>query len=303
MPELPDIVGYLHALRPRIGGSALRRMRIVSPFVLRTFEPPVEALESHRVAGIDRLGKRFVFSFGETAPLLVVHLMIGGRWRWFDAGVKPGGVAKITLAALEFDTGMLVLTEAAKMKRASMHVVASPADLGPLQRGGVDVLMCDEATFAATLRRENHTLKRSLTDPRLFDGIGNAYSDEILHAAGLSPVMLTSRISDAQIAQLRVAARSILSEWIDRLSMQYARKFPGAGEVTAFRPEFAVHGKFEQPCPRCGTAVQRIRYADNETNYCPRCQTGGKLLADRSLSRLLKQDWPATIDELESGTA
>ncbi|MFN0136454.1 MAG: Fpg/Nei family DNA glycosylase, partial [Phycisphaerae bacterium] len=302
MPELPDILAYVHALRPRIVGRTLEKVRIVSPFLLRTFDPPIESLEGRVVAAVDRLGKRFVFEFATDPPLFaVVHLMIAGRWRWFDVGAKPGGVSGITQASFHFDVGTLVLTEAGTTKRAMLHVVSGRDALRSHNPGGADIFAISPVELAALLRRENHTLKRSLTDPRLLDGIGNAYSDEILHAAKLSPVMLTSRISDDEIGRLHAAAQRVLSHWTAELSRRFGRKFPGAGEITAFRPEFAVHGKYEQPCPVCATAVQRIRYAENETNYCPRCQTDGKLLADRSLSRLLKQDWPRTIDELERG--
>jgi len=231
---------------------------------------------------------------------LVIHLMVAGRFRW-DARTAARPPGKIALASFDFDSGTLHLVESSPKKRASIHVIRGSAALSHMNPGGIDVLRSSIDDFARQLRRENHTLKRSLTDPHVFDGIGNAYSDEILHAAGLSPVKLTSKLSDAEIRRLHDAARTTLRVWIDRLQGEFAGKFPGAGDVTAFRPDFAVHGKFGKPCPACGTAVQRIRYAENETNYCPRCQTDGKLLADRSLSRLLKNDWPRSIEELETG--
>ena len=298
MPELPDVELYLAALRPRVVDKVLNRVRVASPFVLRTFDPPVDALEGRPVERLGRLGKRIVFAFDEEL-YLVVHLMIAGRFRWDDkVGAKPPG--KIGLAALEFDHGTLLLVESSPKKRASIHVVRGAAELAQHDPGGIDVLSCTVDEFAVKLRAGNHTLKRALTDPRLFDGIGNAYSDEILHAAKLSPVRLTSKLTDEEVARLHDATRATLTTWIARLRERFADRFPGPGDVTAFRPEFAVHGKFDQPCPVCGTAVQRIRYAENETNYCPRCQTDGKLLADRSLSRLLKKDWPKSIDEWES---
>jgi formamidopyrimidine-DNA glycosylase len=297
MPELPDISLYLHALQPRVVGKELQSARIVSPFVLRTVDPAVEECEGRTVLRLRRLGKRIVFEFDDEL-FIVVHLMIAGRFRWDDKSPSktPG---KIGLASFVFDSGTLHLVESSPKKRASIHVVRGIVALAALDPGGVDVRSCTLEEFSARLRRENHTVKRSLTDPRLFDGIGNAYSDEILHAAKLSPVKLTQKLSDDEIARLFEATRSTLSLWIERLKNEFGTRFPGAGDVTAFRPDFAVHGKYDQPCPVCGTKVQRIRYADNETNYCPRCQTDGKLLADRSLSRLLKKDWPRSIDELE----
>ena len=302
MPELPDILLYLHALASRVVGQPVDQVRIVSPFVLRTFEPPVEELEGRTVARLDRVGKRIVFEFdrrqGESEPLfLVVHLMIAGRFRWDPkAGAKTPG--KVGLASVVFPTGTLHVVESSPQKRASIHLVRGAQALAGMNPGGLDTLSIDVETFASQLRRENHTVKRSLTDPRLFDGIGNAYSDEILHAARLSPVKLTQRLTDEDVARLYHATRAALSFWTARLRDQFAGKFPGPGDVTAFRPDFAVHGRFGKPCPACGTPVQRIRYAENETNYCPRCQTDGKLLADRSLSRLLKDDWPRSIDDL-----
>lgn len=297
MPELPDIELYLHTIRLRVLDQALESTRIISPFVLRTVDPPVDALEGKPVRAVSRLGKRIVFEFDDEL-FLVVHLMIAGRFRWNDnpSAKAPG---KISLASMRFPRGVLHLVEPSQKKRAGMWVVAGRASLAHHDPGGVNVLTCPLADFASRLRAGNHTIKRVLTDPRVFDGIGNAYSDEILHAAKLSPVILTSRMSDEQISALLTAAREVLSHWIETLRFECSRKFPRPGDVTAFRPEFAVHGKFGKPCPACGTLVQRIRFADSETNYCPRCQTGGKLLADRSLSRLLKKDWPGTIDELE----
>jgi formamidopyrimidine-DNA glycosylase len=305
VPELPDVLLYLHALGPRVIGKTVRKVQVTSPFVLRTFDPPVDALELRTITRLDRIGKRIVFAFEDAAdaPLyLVVHLMIAGRFRWAEkAGARPPG--KIGLASLTFDHGTLLLVESSPKKRAAVHVVAGRDALRQLDPGGIDVLGSTAADFRAKLWLENHTLKRSLTDPRLFDGIGGAYADEILHAAQLSPVKLTRRLSDEEADRLHAAAVRVLSEWTDRLRGEFGDRFPGPGDVTAFRPGFAVHGKFNQPCPACGTAVQRIRYAETETDYCPRCQTGGKVLADRSLSRLLKDDWPATADELEARAA
>lgn len=298
MPELPDIQLYLHALDSRVVGKVLQRVRIASPFVLRTFDPPIEAIEGKTIERLDRLGKRIVFCFPDEL-FLVVHLMIAGRLRWDEKiGAKPP--KKIALASFEFAHGTLLLVESSPKKRASLHVVRGKPNLAQHNPGGIDVLTCSLDEFAGRLRAENHTIKRSLTDPHVCDGIGNAYSDEILHSAKLSPVKLTSKLSDAEIARLLDATRSTLTTWIARLRDQFAERFPGPGDVTAFRPEFAVHGKFGQPCLVCGTTVQRIRYADNETNYCPRCQTNGKVLADRSLSRLLKNNWPRSIQQWEA---
>jgi formamidopyrimidine-DNA glycosylase len=294
MPELPDIASYLVALRREIAGKQLLRITIKSPFVLRTVEPDIFSLEGASVLDLSRIGKRIVWHFaGER--FLVFHLMIAGRFHWRKPGVKPSG--KNDLAAFAFDGGTLMLTEASQKKRASLHVVQGAAALTQFDRGGLEPLECSQGEFIHALRRENHTLKRSLADPRLFSGIGNAYSDEILLAAQLSPVTLTSRLTDEQAARLFAATQGVLRQWIERLSAEAARRFPE--KVTAFREEMAVHGKHGQPCPVCGTTVQRIVYAENECNYCPRCQTSGKLLADRSLSRLLKDDWPKTIDEWE----
>lgn len=296
MPELPDITIYVEALRERVVGSRLLRSRIVSPFFLRSYEPPVESLIDRRVNEIGRLGKRIVFRF-EGDCFAVFHLMIAGRFRW-DTGAKaPPG--KIGLAAFEFESGTLLVTEASGKKRASLTLLEGEAALSAIYRGGVEPLEATFEEFADALRRENHTLKRSLTDPRLFSGIGNAYSDEILHAARMAPTRLTTKMSDEEIARLRDATRDTLLGWTQRLREQFAGRFPGPGEITAFRDGFAVHGKFDQPCPVCAAPVQRIRYADNETNYCPGCQTEGRILADRSLSRLLREDWPRTLEELE----
>lgn len=293
MPELPDITVYIEALEARVVGQVLDRVRIAKPFLLRSVDPPITAAHGRRVTGVRRLGKRIALEL-EDDLFLVIHLMIAGRLRWVEAGTKVPG--KIGLAAFDFSSGTLILTEAGSKRRASLWLVRGEDSLAQFKRGGLEVLDATLAEFAERLIRENHTLKRSLTDPRLFSGIGNAYSDEILHRAKLSPVKHTRRLTEAEIQTLYDATRSILVEWTDRLRSESAGDFPG--KVTAFRDEMAVHGKFGKPCPVCGTPVQRIRYADNETNYCPRCQTDGKLLADRALSRLLKQDWPRSIDEL-----
>ena len=292
MPELPDITVYVEALTRRIVGETLREVRIGSPFLLRTVEPPIDAAIGRAVRTVERIGKRIVIGLDDDL-FFVLHLMIAGRLHWKPANAKRG---KAALAEFMFDTGSLTLTEAGTKKRASLHLVRGRGALAEFARGGLEVLDAPLAEFAARLRGENHTVKRSLTDPRLFSGIGNAYSDEILHRARLSPVKLTSRLTDVEIATLFDATKTTLIEWTDRLRAESADSFPE--KVTAFRPEMAVHGKFGEPCPVCGTPVQRIRYADNETNYCARCQTEGKLLADRGLSRLLKQDWPRSIDEL-----
>ncbi len=291
MPELPDVTVYVEALAARVQGQELTAVRVASPFVVRTFDPPLGAAAGKRVLAVRRLGKRIVFELSD-GLFLVIHLMIAGRFKWLDAGAKIPG--KLGLAALDFASGTLLLTEAASKKRASIHLARS---LDEFRRGGVEPLEVSLAQFEAALRSENHTLKRSLTDPRLFSGIGNAYSDEILHRAKLSPAQLTQKLPAEDARRLYEATRAVLVEWTDRLRAEADGKFPG--KVTAFRKEMNVHGKFREPCPVCGTAVQRIAYADNETNYCPRCQTGGKLLSDRSLSRLLHDDWPKTIEELE----
>jgi formamidopyrimidine-DNA glycosylase len=295
VPELPDLTVYVESLQRRIVDHRLLRMRIVSPSVLKTVDPPWREAEGRAVHGVRRLGKRIVVELqGEL--FLAIHLMKLGRLRW--DGAKPGG--KILHATLEFDSGTLHLVEIGPKKRASLHVVRGETSLRGLDAGGIEPLQCDQREFATALRRENHTLKRSLTDPRLVAGIGNAYSDEILHSARLSPVALTSRIGDDEIARLFAATREVLQRWTDRLREQTGAGFPD--KVTAFRDGMAVHGRFREPCPDCGTAVARIVYADREVNYCPRCQTGGKLLADRALSRLLGEDWPRTVEELEAKT-
>ena len=294
MPELPDILLYLSALRPRVVGRTIEKIRLASPFLLRSIDPPLSAAEGRRVTGLSRLGKRVVFEL-EGEVFLVFHLMIAGRFRWKARGAKIPG--KVGLLALDFQDGTLVLTEAGTKRQASLHVVAGRAALAGHDPGGVDVLEADLATFAAALQRDNHTLKRALTDPHIFSGIGNAYSDEILHAARLSPFKQTQALSDEEGQRLRDATQRTLAMWIERLQREAGEQFPE--KVTAFRPEMAVHGRYGQPCPACGSPVQRVVYASNEANYCATCQTGGRLLADRSLSRLLKDDWPRTLDELE----
>jgi formamidopyrimidine-DNA glycosylase len=281
VPELPDIVTYLRALEPRIVGQPLEALRLASPFVLRSVDPPVREVAGKRVLGLSRIGKRIGMELDDEL-FVVVHLMVSGRFQWKKRGDKVPG--KVGLGAFDFPTGSLVFTEASTKKRASIHLVRGRAALAAFSRGGVELLEVDLPTFTEALQRERHTLTRALTDPRLFSGIGNAYSDEILHAAQLSPVMRTDRLDAAQIARLYETTRRVLMEWTDRLSKEAEHEFPT--KVTAFRPEMAVHGKFDQPCPVCSTKVQRIVYAENESNYCPRCQTGGKLLADRSLSRV-----------------
>lgn len=294
MPELPDITSYLVALRPRILGQRLEKIQVRSPFLVRTVEPDLFSLQGETVLDLSRIGKRIVWHFsGER--FLVFHLMIAGRFYWKKTGARPGG--KNDLAAFEFSGGTLMLTEASQKKRAALHIVVGAAALAAFHRGGIEPLDCSLAEFAAALARENHTLKRALADPRLFSGIGNAYSDEILFAAKVSPVTLTTRLTAGEIGRLFAATQDVLRDWTDRLNAEAAEGFPE--KVTAFRTGMAVHGRFGKPCPQCGTAIQRIVYAENECNYCPRCQTGGKLLADRSLSRLLKDDWPRTIDEWE----
>lgn len=294
MPELPDIVSYLTAMRPIVVDQPLERITVRSPFLVRTVEPDLFALEGQVVSNLSRIGKRIIWHF-DSEVFIVFHLMVAGRFHLKKRGARPSG--KNDLAAFEFPAGTLMLTEASQKKRASLHVIRGRQALKAIDRGGLEVLGCSLADFRAALQRENHTLKRALADPRLFSGIGNAYSDEILHAARLSPVVLTSRLDDDEIARLHEATQSVLSKWTSQLEAQAAGSFPE--KVTAFRPGMAVHGRYRKPCPVCGTAIQRIVYAENETNYCPRCQTGGKLLADRSLSRLLKDDWPRTIDEWE----
>ena len=294
MPELPDIQVYLEALDSRVKGRTLTRVRIASPFLLRTVDPPVEAAVGKRLRSLRRMGKRIVFGF-EGELFFVVHLMIAGRLHWAEAGGKPN--AKIGLASFDFDPGTLDLTEAGTRKRASLHVLLGEAALRALDPGGLEVFGSTPAQFREALKRESHTLKRSLTDPALFSGIGNAYSDEILHRAKLSPLANSRNLGDEEIRRLHEATLEILREAIARIRKEAPGEFPEG--VTAFRAWHAVHGRFKKSCPVCGAPIQRIRYAENETNYCPRCQTGGKVLADRSLSRLLKDDWPRTVDELE----
>ena len=293
MPELPDITVYLAALQRRIIGQRLLRIRVASPFLVRTFEPTLETAEGKEVRELRRLGKRIAIGL-EGELWLVLHLMIAGRLHWKPAGAKLAG--KYSLAAFDFPDGTLLLTEAGSKRRAALYVVQGEAALGEHIPDGLEVLKAPVEEFHRWLTKENHTLKRALTDPRLFSGIGNAYSDEILHRARLSPISLTQKLSRDEVERLYAATQTVLEEWINRLGEEAGEQFPE--HVTAFRPEMAVHGRFGQPCPACGAPVQRIRYADNETNYCPRCQTGGKILADRSLSRLLKDDWPRSLDDL-----
>ncbi len=298
MPELPDVELYLHALRPRIIGQHLERVRIAGPFLLRSVEPSIRDVEGRVVTAVSRLGKRIVWHM-DNDLCVVIHLMIAGRFRWKPKGAAVPG--RVGLAAFDFPLGTLILTEAGSKRRASLHVVRGEAGLAALNPGGLDVLTATVAEMTRVLTSENHTLKRALTDPHLFDGIGNAYSDEILHAAGLSPMTLTSRLDADAIARLHAAATRTLIMWRDRLIAAAGDTFPE--KVTAFREGMAVHGRFGLPCPVCQTPVQRIRYAANEVNYCPACQTGGKLLADRALSRLLKDDWPRSFEELEQHMA
>jgi formamidopyrimidine-DNA glycosylase len=296
MPELPDVLLYLHALAPRVVGRCLDRVRLTSPFLLRSVNPPLHAAEGRAAVALRRVGKRVVFEL-EGGLFLVFHLMIAGRFRWRDRGAPVP--KKLGLAALDFETGTLLVTEAGTRKRASLHLVDGDAALARHDPGGLEVLEADPESFARTLRSANHTLKRALTDPRLFSGIGNAYSDEILHAARLSPLRLTTQLTNEETRRLHAAAHETLRVWIGRLQEEAGDAFPE--KVTAFREGMAVHGRFGRPCPRCGAPVQRIVYATNEANYCARCQTGGRLLADRSLSRLLKGDWPRRLEDLEEG--
>ena len=295
MPELPDILAYLEALQPRVVGQPLERVRIGNPFVVRTPDPPIHAVEGRRVIGLRRLGKRIVL-VSEADLFVVVHLMIAGRLRWRERGAAMPG--RLGLAAFDFPDGTLLLTEAGSKRQASIHVVAGEASLAEHDRGGLEVLDADLPSFADRLLAENHTLKRALTDPHVFSGIGNAYSDEILHAAKLSPTKLTSTLRDEEVRRLYEATQDTLRSWIDRLREEAAREFPE--KVTAFREGMAVHGRYGKPCPACGSPVQRIVYARNESNYCASCQTGGRLLSDRALSRLLREDWPKTLDALEA---
>ncbi|TMG80248.1 MAG: formamidopyrimidine-DNA glycosylase [Betaproteobacteria bacterium] len=291
MPELPDVTVYVEALDARVRGKRLERVKLLNPFILRTAVPPIGEAEGRRVSGVGRIGKRIVLALD--GPLyLVLHLMIAGRLRWLEAKQKPPG--RIALALLEFENGTLAFTEAGTKRRASLHLLSTLEGVDP---GGAEVLAIDQAEFASRLRRENHTLKRALTDPRLFAGIGNAYSDEILHRARLSPIAMTAKLTDEEAERLYQATRTTLEHWTQRLRLEAAGGFPE--KVTAFRDGMAVHGRYGKPCPACGAPIQRIVFAENETNYCARCQTGGKILADRALSRLLKKSWPRSIDELQ----
>ncbi|PTY02100.1 formamidopyrimidine-DNA glycosylase [Opitutaceae bacterium EW11] len=290
MPELPDIVCYLEALDRRIVGDRIKRVSIANPFVLRTAVPPIDAVTGLAVVALRRIGKRIVLGF-EKDYWLVIHLMVAGRLHWSSNGSKAP--RSLRLADFEFSRGVLTLTEAGTKKRASIHLVQGETNLSAMDPGGIDVFACTDGEFSARLTERNATLKRALTDPHLFSGIGNAYSDEILHHARLSPVQLTQKLDPPETARLLQSVRTVLSAWTERLRAEAGAEFPE--RITAFRPEMAVHGKFGKPCPVCGAKVQRIRYADNETNYCPKCQTGGRLLADRSLSRLLKDDWPKSV--------
>lgn len=297
MPELPDITVYIEALEQRIQGTTLERVSVASPFLLRTAVPPLSSVEKRKVTGVRRLGKRICIGV-EGDLWLVLHLMIAGRLHWYEDRAKA--MKARAVASFVFSSGTLTLTEAGTQKRASLHVVEGEEGLARLDPGGVDVFSITEKEFAAALQAKNHTLKRALTDPRILSGIGNAYSDEILHTAQLSPFTLTQKLTPDEIKRLFDAIKSSLTDWIERLRAEYRDRFPE--KVTAFRPDMATHGKYGQPCPRCGSKIQRIRYGSNETNYCPTCQTGGKLLADRALSRLLKDDWPRTPEELENLT-
>jgi formamidopyrimidine-DNA glycosylase len=294
MPELPDVILYIEALEKRVLDQPLARVRLASPFLLRTVDPPLAVAHGRHVRRLRRLGKRIALGLDDDL-WLVLHLMINGRLHWNQPDAKLAG--RHALAAFDFPHGSLTLTEFGPKKRAALHVVRGDDALAAHDPGGLEVFEIDLETFRRALTRENHTLKRALTDPRLFSGIGNAYSDEILHSARLSPLAMTDKLTAEETARLYTATRATLADWIARLRAHYGDDFPE--KVTAFRPDMAVHGRYREPCPMCGTAVQRIRYADNETNYCPRCQTGGQLLADRAFSRLLRKDWPKTIDELE----
>lgn len=297
MPELPDIVVYIEALEKRIQGSVLERVRVASPFLLRTAVPPLSSVEGKKIVELRRLGKRICFGL-EGDLWLVLHLMIAGRLHWYNERAKAAKGR--SLAVFEFSTGSLTLTEAGTQKRASLHVVQGEAGLENLNPGGLEVFDATGEEFARAIRAKNHTLKRALTDPRILSGIGNAYSDEILFDARLSPFTLTQKLSDEEVERLFASIKRTLNEWVERLRAEALKGFPE--KVTAFRPDMATHGKYGEPCPRCGNKIQRIRYGSNETNYCPTCQTGGRLLADRALSRLLKDDWPRTPEELENLT-
>lgn len=295
MPELPDIVVYIEALEKRIQGSTLERVRVASPFLLRTAVPPLSSVEGKKIIELRRLGKRICFGL-EGDLWLVLHLMIAGRLHWYDERAKAAKARSV--AVFEFSTGSLTLTEAGTQKRASLHVLQGEAELENLNPGGLEVFDASTEDFARAIRAKNHTLKRALTDPRILSGIGNAYSDEILFDARLSPFTLTQKLGDEEVERLFAAIKRTLTEWLERLRAEAVKSFPE--KVTAFRPDMATHGKYGQPCPRCASKIQRIRYGSNETNYCPTCQTGGRLLADRALSRLLKDDWPRTPEELEN---
>ncbi|MEP6783600.1 MAG: DNA-formamidopyrimidine glycosylase family protein [Acidobacteriota bacterium] len=294
MPELPDIELYLHALRPRIAGHKLDRIRVASPFLVRSFDPPIDAANGKTVVDLRRLGKRLVWQL-EGDLFVVIHLMIAGRFRWLAAGAKIPG--KVGLAAFDFAHGSLILTEAGSKRRASLYLVRGEQELAAHDPGGLEVLTSTVQQFGDALTHENHTLKRALTDPHLLSGVGNAYSDEILHAAKMSPMQLTNKLTTEQIESLHAHTIGVLTKWRDELIAETGAKFPE--KVTAFREGMAAHGRYGKPCPVCGTPIQRIQYATNEANYCPTCQTGGKLLADRGLSRLLKGDWPKSLEELE----
>lgn len=296
MPELPDITLYVESLQRTIGGQQLQRIRLGSPFILRSVDPPIGDVFGKSVVGVRRLGKRVIVEL-EGDLFIVIHLMIAGRFHWKKPNAKLPG--RICHAAFDFQSGTLLVTEASSKKRASMHIVRGAAELAQFDRGGLEILAANEHSFKRALIRENRTLKRALTDPRVFSGIGNSYSDEILHHARLSPLKLSRQLSEEQIARLFDSTVTILRRWTDHLRSELAGEFPE--KVTAFHDGMAVHGRFGKPCPVCGTAVQRIVYAENECNYCPRCQTGGRMLSDRSLARLLKDDWPKTVDELEEG--
>ncbi len=293
MPELPDVTVYVECITAKVLGRKVERVRIVNVFILRSVDPPISEVEGHTVRDVRRIGKRIAIGLDDDI-WIVIHLMIAGRFRWLKPGAKIPG--RLGLASFDFENGSLIVTEAGTQRRASITIVRGEGALAEIDRGGAEPLEIDRETFAERLMRENHTLKRSFTDPRLFSGIGNAYSDEIFHRARISPIKLTSRLTPDEITLLYNATREVLIEWTDRLRKEAGGEFPA--KVTAFHEEMAVHGRFGKPCPVCGTAVQRIRYASNETNYCARCQTDGRLLADRALSRLLKQDWPRSIDEL-----